>query len=461
MKTLRPETRTQADAASDATLGGFIEALAGILRPRPGEATAPVDAVLDLHERTCALLRRHGALEIRRTARGLRLQGRRLRLPGRACTAVVFLEDTLARAGVAVLRIRSEMGIEEWPALARRLQQAADGPEDARGMPHVELVAPPGNDDGPDRDMHAGGVLENLVQAVDRLLHATASPTLEAVRVVRRTLLDVVDAVDTHVDALLRARARRRRLGGLAEHSASVGVLCVIMGRQVGLSRDALLELGMCGVLHDIGKQRLPADIVDKPGALDADEWVEMMRHPREGLVALQVPLRQAHEGWRPMLAAYEHHMKIDQSGYPRVRRPRKVGLFTRIVSVADVFDAVTSPRSYRSRAWRPERVLRNMLDQPRWGLDRCLVKVLLQAIGLYPVGSLVRLESGRMAVVVAHRPDRPHAPLLRVVGEPHAAGDRGVGSLGSAIVHSLDPGQHGVDIDAILTHAEPGGASD
>ena len=132
----------------------------------------------------------------------------------------------------------------------------------------------------------------------------------------------------------------------------------------------------------------------------------------------LQGLLQDTENSWRPMLASYEHHMKIDQSGYPRVRRQRKATLYSRIVSVVDVFDAVTSSRGYRSRPWCPDVVLRNMLDQPSWGLDRVIVKAFIHAVGLHPIGCLVRLSDGHPAVVIDRNPDAPQSPIVLVVAD-------------------------------------------
>jgi HD-GYP domain-containing protein (c-di-GMP phosphodiesterase class II) len=199
----------------------------------------------------------------------------------------------------------------------------------------------------------------------------------------------------------------------------------VIFGHKLGLDRHQLYELGLCGLFHDLGKMRIDTAILNKPGSLTAPEWAEMRQHPARGLLALfqmrgfgDLPLRQ-------MMVAYEHHMKTDCSGYPRVRRPRQPTLFTRLVGVTDTFDAVTSERSYRSRPWTPDTVLYNMRDQPAWGLDRVLVKAFINATGIYPVGTLVVLSDKRIAVVAQHNPEHALAPAVKVItdeaGHPYA----------------------------------------
>lgn len=260
--------------------------------------------------------------------------------------------------------------------------------------------------------------LGNVLRCLDVYLHKPEALDVAMLVGLKRAVQLLVDQVQDNLAVLLQVRAEAASTPGLPAHSTRVSVLCLGMGQRLGLDRATLYELAISGLLHDVGKQRLSPEVVNKRGPLTDQEWVEMKRHPREGLVLLQGAHYDPRAAWRPMLAAYEHHMKVDQSGYPRVHRPRNVSLFSRIVAVADVYDAVTSPRSYRSRPWPQAMVLRNMLEQPRWGLDKAIVKVLIQLIGLYPVGSFLQLEDGRLATVLATHEDSLHAPRVRVIAD-------------------------------------------
>lgn len=216
--------------------------------------------------------------------------------------------------------------------------------------------------------------LGNVLRCLDVYLHKPEALDVAMLVGLKRAVQLLVDQVQDNLAVLLQVRAEAASTPGLPAHSTRVSVLCLGMGQRLGLDRATLYELAISGLLHDVGKQRLSPEVVNKRGPLTDQEWVEMKRHPREGLVLLQGAHYDPRAAWRPMLAAYEHHMKVDQSGYPRVHRPRNVSLFSRIVAVADVYDAVTSPRSYRSRPWPQAMVLRNMLEQPRWGLDKAIV---------------------------------------------------------------------------------------
>src|SRR5690606_19392512 len=125
-------------------------------------------------------------------------------------------------------------------------------------------------------------------------------------------------------------------------------------------------------------------------GALEAAEWELVREHPSEVLLALMELRGLGALPLRAMLMAYEHHMKVDQTGYPRSIRPRSPTLFSRIVAIADGFDAATTKRSYQTKPWLPDHVLRGMRDEPERGFDPLLVKAFISMTGYYPVGSVV-----------------------------------------------------------------------
>lgn len=127
---------------------------------------------------------------------------------------------------------------------------------------------------------------------------------------------------------------------------------------------------------------------------------------------------------YRAILAAHEHHMKVDLSGYPRPVRPRRLGFFSRLVSVADGYDAATTQRSYQADPWEPAQVLKEMWLNPGRGYDPVLVKALINLLGIYPVGTVVILDSFEVAVVAGPGPDSTqlHRPLVRIAVDSKGA---------------------------------------
>jgi HD-GYP domain-containing protein (c-di-GMP phosphodiesterase class II) len=200
-------------------------------------------------------------------------------------------------------------------------------------------------------------------------------------------------------------------------HSVNVCIFSVALGKKLGFSRLELYDLGLAALMHDIGKARVPLEVLNKTSSLDDDEWRVMQAHPWLGSLSL-FSLRSYEETpYRAILVAHEHHMKSDLTGYPKAIRPRRLGLFSRLVSVADGFDAATSRRSYQTVPIEPDAVLREMWENPRRGYDPVLVKALINLIGIYPVGTCVILDTFEVAIVYGPNPETQllHRPLVRL----------------------------------------------
>jgi HD-GYP domain-containing protein (c-di-GMP phosphodiesterase class II) len=280
-------------------------------------------------------------------------------------------------------------------------------------------------------------------------------------RRVKRAVQSIVDQVLNNETAMLEMTALRDHDEYTFTHSVNVCIFSVVLGQKLGIEKVQLYELGLGALFHDIGKQRIDAAIINKPGALDAFEWEQMQRHPVEGLLMLFSMRGLTEIPYRAMLLAYEHHMKRDQTGYPQNRRPRQPTLFSRIVATVDGFDAATSSRSYQKQPFPPDEVLREMRDNPIRGCDPVLVKAFINVTGVYPVGTVAILDTFEMAVVTARNPDpkRIHQPLVRIIsdafgmtlGEPIAVDlaevDPATGTFRRRIVKTVDPEQYAIRV--------------
>lgn len=184
-------------------------------------------------------------------------------------------------------------------------------------------------------------------------------------------------------------------------HSVNVAILSMCLGQQIGLSRKSLVRLGICGLFHDLGKVDIAIEIINKPGRLDKTEFKEVRKHSLNSV--RQILKLQAFRDLkaRIVLPAFEHHLKYDLSGYPEVKWENPISLFGRILSIADVYDALTSPRIYRPTALSPDRALGLLLEGSEKDFDPILLKWFINLLGVYPVGTLLRLENGEMALVI------------------------------------------------------------
>lgn len=184
-------------------------------------------------------------------------------------------------------------------------------------------------------------------------------------------------------------------------HSVNVAVLSLCLGNRIGLSRNSLEHMGICGLFHDLGKVDIPREILTKPGQLSEGEWNKMRKHPMASVKQI-LKLRASHEvKSKILLAPFEHHVKYNLSGYPRVEQKKDVSLFGRILQVADVYDAITSIRAYRSHALSPDQAISHMMKGAGTDFDPILLKVFAMMMGTYPVGSLLELDTGEVGFVV------------------------------------------------------------
>jgi HD-GYP domain-containing protein (c-di-GMP phosphodiesterase class II) len=249
-------------------------------------------------------------------------------------------------------------------------------------------------------------------------------------------------------------------------HCVNVCIFSVVIGQRLGFEKQHLYELGLGGLLHDIGKMHIDPDIINKTGKLTTEDWAQIREHPFKGLLALFGMVGFGDVPYRQMLMAYEHHMKVDLTGYPTNKRPRQSWLFSRIVAVADGFDAGTSVRSYQYRPLPPDRVLQDMRENPARGLDPLLVKALITATGVFPIGTLVILDTHEVGVVCGVNPDpeKLHLPRIKVISDgmgfplsqPElvdlALSDPETGAPRKQILKTADPQKYGIHVSDYLT---------
>ena len=184
-------------------------------------------------------------------------------------------------------------------------------------------------------------------------------------------------------------------------HSVNVAILSMCIGKRINISRRSLERLGLCALFHDLGKIEVPLKILTKPGALDDSEFKVLEEHSLNS-AKLILRLRASRDRKaKLLLPPFEHHLKFDLSGYPYANWKKPLSLFGRIIAIADVYDAVTSPRVYRKSALSPDRALGLILKSSGTDFDPILVKVFINMLGVYPVGTLLKLDNGDLALVV------------------------------------------------------------
>lgn len=223
------------------------------------------------------------------------------------------------------------------------------------------------------------------------------------------TVNECVQSVIRHPDALMWMAKMRDENEYTAEHCLNVCILAIAFGRQLGMSEQDLQNLGMCGLLHDVGKMKIPIEILDKPDGLTTKEMRIMMAHTIHGRnLLLSTP--GIYSG--AIDVAYSHHERIDGLGYPRRLPASSISRFSRIIAIVDAYDAMTADRCYQSAKTSTEAIKIIYQERGRHFDDKLALKF-LQTVGLYPPGSIVELYSGEVGIVLETNLRYRHLPKV------------------------------------------------
>ena len=298
---------------------------------------------------------------------------------------------------------------------------------------------------------HALSSLKDVVQRVAGQGHA-------GIRKTKRMVKNMIDCLSQDESLFLCLSTIKNYDDYTYSHSVNVAVLSLCLGSRIGFSRTSLEHLGICGLFHDLGKVEVPHGILSKPGHLTQEEREQMQHHPLSSVRQI-LKLHASHDlKSKIILAPFEHHIKYDLSGYPHLLFKNKVSLFGRILQIADVYDAITSPRVYRSSYMSPDQAIRFMMKSAGKDFDPVLLKVFAIMMGTYPVGTLLELDTGEMGIVADYPMESgghlPRMVLLQKESESSykrgdlvdlSEKDPGTGSLRRNIVKSLNAASRGI----------------
>jgi HD-GYP domain-containing protein (c-di-GMP phosphodiesterase class II) len=201
-------------------------------------------------------------------------------------------------------------------------------------------------------------------------------------------------------------------------HSVNVCVLALVLGFHLGLDKKRLSDLGVAALLHDIGKINLPIELVNKPDTYNDMDWQQMRAHPVFGVKTILKTRGSDLSSVRAIATAYEHHITYLGGGYPELLQKRTPCLFAQIVSIADSFNAMVSGRVYHRKRMAGDEVITNMVNRAGTDFNALLLKVFINTIGVYPVGSVVRLNTNEIAIVSRTNPDDLIKPEVKIIAD-------------------------------------------
>ncbi len=319
--------------------------------------------------------------------------------------------DTLRKIreiGVGQIYIDTGKGLDIAPDEPEREEISEPATHSLSTSEHREVTGP-GRRTGAERACRILGEANRLLR--DIMSDVKLGKQIE-VKSIKPVVTEMVSTIFDNQDALMALTRVRQRDEYTFQHSLSVTVLLVAFARTLGMSREEAEQFGIGGIVHDIGKTRTPDHILNKPARLTEDEFRIMREHVVHSRTILEeTPGISA----IAMGVAAEHHERWDGTGYPLKLKGEQITLAGRMAAIVDVYDALTADRVYH-KGKTPRETLAIVVKSGGNHFDPDLVKQFVHSIGIYPVGSLVQLESRRLAVVLASNRESLSRPTVRPI---------------------------------------------
>ncbi len=320
------------------------------------------------------------------------------------------IQKQIEDRGINTVEFKDGLSQDE---IAQFLEILLEDPEAVRKQGAEELLKQRGVEHILLKD--AREVYLKAVDTVSDVLQEARLGRIPHAKKAREAVADLTQFVLTDRPALLALTLIKNYDNYLFNHSVNVSVLSLALAEALNVSKDDLNDIGLAALLHDVGKTVTPREITLKPHILTNEEWEIMQEHP-----VRSAEIVRKMEGVTDLIVriVYEHHIKFDRTGYPRLEEGRHVHPYSKIVTVADCYDALTTLRPYQ-KPFHPREAMRILESLSGKVIDPKYFQEFIKILGIYPVGTLVRLHTNEVAVVVETNTNNPLKPRIRVVFDP------------------------------------------
>ena len=387
------------------------------------------------------------------------------------------LREEFESRGLGALRILPGAGADEWISFLR-LHAAAKSADAVDRLPDVltesgvlriiavrsrdiRSVVPEAAEAGDESGGERGRAKQhfwNAARGAKSVMQRASQTGRPAIRQVRRLVHPIVDSILKDERSIVGLTAIKEHDEYTFVHCVNVSVLAVAIGASLGLPRTTLANLGVAALLHDLGKLAVAPEVLNKPNGLTGDEWSQVERHPVEGVKMLARMSGLSTLMLDTMRVSHEHHMNMDGTGYPKPLDGARMGVLSRIVAVADVFDALTAHRAYRHRPFTGFEAMAILIGPERAHSDPAVLWGLVQSVGLYPAGTVMQTRSGHHVLSVSPNPRDTRRPYCRVITRPgEDRSDLGLTERWDpmpeeeVVERVVFPEEHGLPIDQLL----------
>jgi HD-GYP domain-containing protein (c-di-GMP phosphodiesterase class II) len=336
-------------------------------------------------------------------------------------------------------------------------QLAEDGVEHIRVTSFIDEVGERADDKR--QRMRARAVYTSALDVARAALDSARIGQDVDVEKVRAVVSDMVDSLVTNEAALIALANIREHDEYMFAHAVNVSVLALALGCAMDIHDAQLVDFGIGVMLHDVGKTQIPDEVLHKPTALTEGERALLRRHPVEGARMLA---RMAGAPKVGLVVAYEHHIRHDGSGYPKLIQRRSPSMLSQVVGTADYYDIATTLRP-GTKPLLPDEAIAEMLRSRGTSFHPNILDKFVQMMGVFPPGTFVKLDTNEFAVVLSNNSDSPERPRVRVVvdaegnrlAEPADVDlretDKGTGEHVRSVVHSMDPILKEFDVGSVL----------